>query len=148
MSEIQILFGTESGNAELVADDIAEALTGAGAAAQVVAMEDFAVAHLNNLGTVVVVTSTYGEGELPATTAPFAEALRTTQPDLSGLRFAAFGLGDSSYETYNSAIDILTKDLTGLGAQQVGDTGRHDAVSGDSFTDAATMWAKTIVDQL
>lgn len=148
MSEIHILFGTESGNAELVADDIAETFTCAGTAARVVPMEDFDIADLADLGAVVLVTSTYGEGELPATTAPFAEAMLSTQPDLSSLRFAAFGLGDSSYETYNNAIDILTKDLTGLGARQLGDTGRHDAVSGESFTDAATTWAKTIVDQL
>lgn len=148
MSEIQILFGTESGNAELVADDIAETFTCAGTGARVVPMEDFDIADLADLGAVIVVTSTYGEGELPATTAPFAEAMLSAQPDLSSLRFAAFGLGDSSYETYNNAIDILTKDLTALGAQQLGDTGRHDAVSGESFTDAATTWAKTIVDQL
>lgn len=148
MTEIRILFGTESGNAELVADDIAETFINAGTDAQVVDMEDFDVDDLADLGTVIVVTSTYGEGELPATTAPFAEALLAAKPDLSSLRFAAFGLGDSSYETYNNAIDILTRDLTGLGAQQLGDTGRHDAVSGESFTDAATSWAKTIVDHL
>lgn len=148
MSETQILFGTESGNAELVADDIAETFTSAGTVARVVAMEDFDITDLADLGFVVVVTSTYGEGELPATTAPFAEALRDAKPDLSSLRFAAFGLGDSSYETYNNAIDILTTDLTELAAQQLGETGRHDAVSGESFTDAATAWAKSIVDQL
>ncbi|KUI31708.1 flavodoxin domain-containing protein [Mycobacterium sp. GA-2829] len=148
MSEIQILFGTESGNAELVADDIAATFTNAGVDARAVPMEDFDIADLAGSGTVVVVTSTYGEGELPATTAPFVGALLETKPDLSSLRFAAFGLGDSSYETYNNAIDVVTKDLIGLGAQQLGDTGRHDAVSGESFTDAATNWTKTIVDHL
>jgi MioC protein len=148
MTAIQILFGTESGNAELVADDIAEAFTNAGTDARVIPMEDFDVASLAEPGTVVVVTSTYGEGELPATTAPFAEALVDAKPDLSGLRFAAFGLGDSSYETYSNAVDILTEHFTSLGAQQIGETGRHDAVSGDSFTDVATSWAKTIVDLL
>ncbi|MEE6165485.1 MULTISPECIES: flavodoxin domain-containing protein [Mycobacteriaceae] len=148
MTEIQILFGTESGNAELVADDIAETFTNAGIDARVVPMEDVDVASLADLGTVVVVTSTYGEGELPATTAPFAEALVGAKPDLSGLRFAAFGLGDSSYETYSNAVDILTEHFAGLRARQIGETGRHDAVSGDSFTDVATSWAKTIVDLL
>jgi MioC protein len=148
MTDIQILFGTESGNAELVADDIADTFGNAGTDARVVAMEDFDITGLADLGTVVVVTSTYGEGELPATTAPFAQVLLDDKPDLSALRFAAFGLGDSSYETYNNAIDILTKDLKSLGAHQLGETGRHDAVSGESFTDAAAAWAKTIVDQL
>lgn len=148
MTTITILFGTESGNAELVADDIAETFTTAGVEGEVIAMEDFEVADLSAAGTVVVITSTYGEGELPATTQPFQDALLAQQPDLTGLRFAAFGLGDSSYETYNNAIGILTRDLTGLGAAQLGETGRHDAVSGDSFTDVATSWAKTILDLL
>ncbi|MGV0807945.1 flavodoxin domain-containing protein [Mycolicibacterium setense] len=146
MTAINILFGTESGNAELVADDIAETFNNAGVDAEVVAMEDYDVTELSGSGTVVVITSTYGEGELPATTQPFEDALLTQKPDLSRLRFAAFGLGDSSYETYNNAIGILTKDLTGLGAVQIGETGRHDAVSGDSFTGVATSWAKTIID--
>lgn len=149
MTEVKVLFGTESGNAELVADDIADTFNSAGVTAEVVAMEDFDVADLPDAGTVVVVTSTYGEGELPATTtAPFQEALLAANPDLSRLRFAAFGLGDSSYVTYNNAIGILTKDLSGLGAVQIGEIGRHDAVSGESFTDVAVAWAKTIVDAL
>ena len=148
MTDVKILFGTESGNAELIADDIAETFTNAGVAAEVVAMEDFDVADLPGAGAVIVVTSTYGEGELPATTAPFQEALLAASPDLSQLRFAAFGLGDSTYVTYNNAIGILTKDLSGLGAHQIGEIGRHDAVSGDSFTDVAVAWAKTIVDAL
>ncbi|KAA0084536.1 nitric oxide synthase [Mycolicibacterium sp. P9-64] len=148
MATINILFGTESGNAELVADDIAEAFNDADIDAQVVDMEDFDVTELPTAGTVVVITSTYGEGELPATTQPFEDALVAQKPDLTGLRFAAFGLGDSSYETYNNAIGILTKDLIALGAVQLGETGRHDAVSGDSFTDVASTWAKTILDLL
>lgn len=148
MSTIKILFGTESGNAELVADDIADAFNSADVEAEVVAMEDFDVTELPGAGTVVVITSTYGEGELPATTQPFEDHLLAEKPELNGLRFAAFGLGDSSYETYNNAIEILTRDLTGLGAVQIGDTGRHDAVSGDSFTGVATAWAKTILDLL
>lgn len=148
MSTIKILFGTESGNAELVADDIAEAFAGASIDNEVVAMDEFDVTELPEAGTVVVITSTYGEGELPATTQPFEDHLVAEKPDLTTLRFAAFGLGDSSYETYNNAISILTKDLTGLGAVQIGETGRHDAVSGDSFTDVATAWAKTILDAL
>lgn len=148
MSTIKILFGTESGNAELVADDIADAFAAADTDAETIAMEDFDVTELPDAGTVVVITSTYGEGELPATSQPFEDHLLAEKPDLSSLRFAAFGLGDSSYETYNNAIAILTKDLTGLGAVQIGETGRHDAVSGDSFTDVATAWAKTILDLL
>ena len=148
MSIIKVLFGTESGNAELVADDIADTFNDAGMKAETVAMEDVDVADLPGAGTIVVITSTYGEGELPATTAPFQQALLEARPDLSDLRFAAFGLGDSSYETYNNAITILAGTLNELGACQLGETGRHDAVSGEPFTDVAVTWAENIAEAL
>ncbi|AWK76685.1 nitric oxide synthase (plasmid) [Rhodococcus oxybenzonivorans] len=148
MGAISILFGTESGNAELVADDIAGTFNDAGVKAEVVAMEDVDVADLSETETIAVITSTYGEGELPAMAAPFQQALLDARPDLSALRFAAFGLGDSTYETYNNAIGVLVKDLTALGARQIGETGRHDAVSGEPFTDIAVAWARNIVAEL
>jgi len=144
----KILFGTESGNAELVADDIADAFEAAGIDTEIVPMEDYDVDELAGESTVVVITSTYGEGELPATTAPFVETLRSTAPDLSGVRFAAFGLGDSSYDTYNKAIGIVAAEFAGLGATQMGETGLHDALSGESFTDVAVEWAEKIVSEL
>ncbi|GAA2026649.1 FMN-binding protein MioC [Agromyces tropicus] len=148
MSAIPIIFGTESGNAEMVADDIAEALTDAGHDAEVVPMEDFEVADLPDHEVVVVITSTYGEGELPETTAPFHAALIEQEPDLSSVRFAAFGLGDSTYETYNNAISILQAELTRLGAAQIGETCRHDAASGLDLTIVATEWVDTIAGEL
>ncbi|GAB24227.1 putative FMN-binding protein [Gordonia polyisoprenivorans NBRC 16320 = JCM 10675] len=148
MSAINVLFGTESGNAELVADDISDTLNEAGVKAEVVAMENFAVTDLVHANTIIVITSTYGEGELPETTAPFRQALLDENPDLSHLRFAAFGLGDSSYDTYNNAISILAGCLSDLGASRIGEIGRHDAVSGDSFTDIAVEWTKSIIPAL
>ncbi|MEV8569642.1 flavodoxin domain-containing protein [Streptomyces sp. NPDC051322] len=148
MDTIKVLYGTESGNAELVADDIAETFNAAGAKAEVIAMALYDATELYEAGTVVVITSTYGEGELPDTTAPFQEALLAARPDLSGLRFAAFGLGDSTYDTYNNAIAVLSADLRALGAQQVGETGRHDAASGESLTDVAVAWAAGVLGAL
>jgi MioC protein len=148
VSTIKILYGTESGNAELVADDVAETFNAAAVKAEVVAMDLYDVTELSEAGAVVVITSTYGEGELPETTAPFQEALLAECPDLSGLRFAAFGLGDSTYETYNNGIAVVSSDLVGLGARQIGETGRHDAASGESLTDVAVAWAAKVLDAL
>ncbi|GAA3334734.1 nitric oxide synthase [Curtobacterium albidum] len=145
MSALPVLFGTESGNAELVADDIADLLNTAGLDAEAVSMEDFNIHTLTDLPAIVLITSTYGEGELPATTAPFVASLIAAGPDLSGLHFAAFGLGDSSYDTYNNAIEILIAQFTAFGATQIGSTGRHDAASGEPFTDGATEWATHMV---
>ncbi|NKF28119.1 nitric oxide synthase [Pseudomonas sp. BGM005] len=137
-----IIFGTESGNAEMAADDVAATFSERGFETKVISMEDVSVANLALMANVVVITSTYGEGELPETTAPFIEALQQSTPDLSALNFAAFGLGDSTYKKYNNAIDVVVNHLVDLGARQVGVTGRHDAASGISVTTVATEWAK------
>lgn len=144
MNTLTILFGTESGNAEMVAEDVAAALADNGIEARVTGMEDYDVDELGNEKLVVLITSTYGEGELPESAAPFYEALTKSEPDLSGLRFAAFGLGDSTYETYNNGIATLIATFTDLGASQLGETGYHDADSGLPASDVAIEWASTI----
>jgi MioC protein len=143
MSNVSILFGTESGNSEMVADDLADTLRHNGIDSQVSDMEDYNPADLARESTVVVITSTYGDGELPRTAITFYEALEREKPDLSGLRFAAFGLGDSTYSTFNQAIETVVACLTRLGASQLGATGYHDADSGLDASDVATDWLST-----
>ncbi|WP_321822472.1 MULTISPECIES: flavodoxin domain-containing protein [unclassified Burkholderia] len=145
---IRILFGTESGNSEMAADDIAEYIIESGAEAQIIPMEKYDVSELAEAGVVIVITSTYGEGELPETTAPFYEALKNTRPDLGNLRFAAFGLGDSTYDTYGNGIDLVAGLLFELGASPVGEIGRHDAAKGEALSDVAVEWANKILPQL
>ena len=138
---ITVLYGTESGNSEVVADAVAEVLTSQGYEPRVVGMEAIDPAEIFSLGRVVVISSTYGEGQLPETAQPFYDALAGTRPDLSSLQFFAFGLGDSSYETYNNGIKIMVDLLRELGARQIGETGRHDAATGLSLAATAVKWA-------
>ena len=145
MSSIHIFYGTESGNAEMVADDVAEVLQEQGFDTTINELSDVTVADLTDLNRVVFITSTYGEGELPETAAPFFEALLDERPDLSGLSFAAFGLGDSAYETFNNGIERLRAALTGLGAYQIGETAKHDAASGEPATDLARIWSASLM---
>jgi len=139
---VNILFGTESGNSEMAADDIAQVLRNEGLSAEVVPMDEADVASLVDEDFVIVITSTYGEGELPETTQPFYDALQQLRPDLSHLRFAAFGLGDSGYETYGNGIDTVAALLKELGATQIGATGRHDAAKSKLLPDVCTAWAR------
>ncbi|QDK97501.1 nitric oxide synthase [Acinetobacter tandoii] len=144
---IKVLFGTESGNSEMAADDISAFLEESGINSEAIPMDEYDVAELAGEGTVIVITSTYGEGELPETTVPFFNALNELKPDLSNLKFLAFGLGDSTYDTYGNGIDIVTSRLVELGAKQIGDTGRHDAAKVDPLADVATGWVKSLLSQ-
>ena len=89
-----ILFGTETGNAEMVAEDLGEALQGE---LDVVVrdMSGFTVDEFAADTFYLVLCSTYGDGELPGSAQPLFDALSGERPDLSGVRFAAFDFGSS-----------------------------------------------------
>lgn len=141
---ILILYGTESGNAETVADDFVDEFSG-----QVeISSLDMTDATLDDLTPetfYIVVCSTHGDGGLPASAVPFAELLDEEQPDLSGVRYAMFGLGDSSYETYSRGSERIDERLAALGATRVGEYGRHDAGDGSLPNEAALEWARGLL---
>ena len=143
---ITVLYGTESGNSEVVADAVAEVLTSQGYEPRVVGMEAIDPAEIFSLGRVVVISSTYGEGQLPETAQPFYDALAGTRPDLSSLQFFAFGLGDSSYETYNNGIKIVVDLLKQLGARQIGETGQPNYPGSGPMMLTGTNWRVTAIN--
>lgn len=144
---IQVLYGTETGNAEMVADDIVDALS-ADVSIESTDMSKFSVTDLSPDVFYFIVCSTYGDGELPHSAQPFFEALDREQPNLCGLKFALFGLGDSFYETFNRGSEIVAQTLTRLGAKQVGERGVHDASAGQLPGDLAMPWAKAVLSGL
>lgn len=143
--KIRILYGTETGNAEMLAEDI-EAHLAADHEVSCANLSDVAPGDLDPEPFYLVVSSTYGEGELPASAQPFAAALEAARPDLSGLRFAVFGLGDSEYEeTFNEGSGKLAQLLAGYGARQLGERQTHDASGPDLPEDLALPWAEAVV---
>ena len=144
MSTTVILYGTESGNAELVAEDLAAELAG-DRAVSVYDMSDFDVADFSTDNFYLVVCSTHGDGELPGGAKPLFEALNKERPDLSGIRYAMFGLGNSTYETYSQGSEIIDRRFTELGAERVGVYGRHDACDGSLPNDGAIEWVRELL---
>lgn len=143
---ITVLYGTETGNAEMLAEDVAAHLEGDHEVA-CTNLSDFGPADFAAEQFYLVICSTYGDGELPASAKPFAEAMATAKPDLSGIHFAIFGLGDSEYdETHNFGSRIVAEILAGQGATQVGDRVIHDASGPDMADDLAMDWADTVVE--
>ncbi|MGK8522168.1 flavodoxin domain-containing protein [Nocardia asteroides] len=141
---VVILFGSEMGTAESAADSIAGEL-GRVHEVSVHDMTDFDVQELDPRAFHVVVCSTYGDGDLPTGAEPFYNALERHTPDLSGLRFAVFGLGDTVYgDTFNRGGEIIAEQLLGRGAIQVGEHARHDASTEIRVTDMAREWAATL----
>ena len=143
---LTILFGTESGNAELVAQSLAAHVRDR-FAVTVQDLADTDPAALNTSHPYVVVCSTYGDGELPTSARAFAAAVSEGSADLSGVRYAAFGLGDRTYgETFARGVVVLDETLAAAGASRFGDVGRHDAAGGRPPARQACAWLDGIAE--
>ncbi len=146
--QIGIYYGSETGNAEMLCEDI-EAELGADYACEIAPLSEVDPAALDPARFYIFVTSTYGNGDLPTTALPFEEALQEGQPDLTGLRFAIFGLGDMVFaETFNHGSKKLAEMLVARGARQIGERGLHDASSFEMPEDIALPWIAGIMPQL
>lgn len=140
---IVILFGTESGNAEFAAEDMAAEILERPVV--IIDMSDFDVNSFSSENLYLIVCSTHGEGDLPSGALPMYEALESINPDLTGIGYAVFGLGDSSYENYSNGSKHIDVKLSALGARRVGEYGRHDAATGTLPSARAVAWAKEIL---
>ncbi len=142
---ITILYGTETGNAEMLAEDIQSELE-AEHDVDCMNLSDIELDAFDPGRFYILVCSTYGDGELPASARPFAEKLSAEEPDLSAIRFAIFGMGDSEYEeTFNFGPKSLSELMQARGAVQIGESVAHDASGSDMAEDLAFPWAEAVV---
>ncbi|MFE3195177.1 flavodoxin domain-containing protein [Nocardia sp. NPDC059240] len=140
---IVILFGSEMGTSEGVAECLADELSAHDVSVH--DMFDFDPADLDPADFHIIVCSTYGDGELPTGAEPFFNLLQSTPPNLTGLHFALFGLGDTIYgDSFNRGGEIAATLLTTHGATQIGDHARHDASTPTRAEDMAREWVKTL----
>ncbi len=143
--KIAILYGTETANAEMLADDLASHLKGHECETQ--NLSDFSPDDFDAGTFYLIVCSTYGDGELPASAKPFGEAMEAGKPDLSGVSYAVFGLGDSEYdETFNHGSKRIMDLMDGAGASRIGERITHDASGSDMAEDIAMPWADGVVE--
>lgn len=137
---IDILFGTQTGNAEQVAEEAAELATSNGLAPKVAALDDVSMEALAKMERLIVVVSTYGEGEMPDNAELFWEALAAaTAPRLEALEFAVLGLGDTSYEHFCQAGKLIDTRLEQLGAKRMAERLDCDI----DYEDPASEWLQT-----
>jgi sulfite reductase (NADPH) flavoprotein alpha-component len=95
---LTILFATETGNAEAVAGAAGQAAARIGLVSHVVDMADTTPSEIAKTENLLVVASTWGDGEPPQRAADFCDALMTVDaPRFDGVRFAVLALGDRAY---------------------------------------------------
>lgn len=149
MSRILIIVGTESGNAQMCADHLADNLPRLGHEIEIAADADAGEADVAACEVVLVCTSTHGDGELPDNLVPLAERLRAQSPDLSSTRYGVIALGDQTYKaTFCKAGKDMDALLASLGAQRVGERLEIDACTQPLPDEDALNWAQEWVTLL
>lgn len=133
---VGIITGSTLGGAEYVADHLADLLTAQNIEVQVENNASFADVAEQKLW--LIVTSTHGAGELPDNLKPFIDEL--AEQDLSDVRFAVVGLGNSDYDTFCRAVDIVENALQAQSAVKICDSLRIDVLNVDDPDSCAADW--------
>jgi MioC protein len=146
--DLNILVGTQTGIAELVAQALELRLEGSDIRVQTRLMDDLEPTVFTGQGVFLICTSTYGQGDVPDNAKQFYESLLTHRPDLSEVRYGVIALGDRTYaETFCNGGRRFDKVLNELGARRIGDILFHDASAGTLPEDEALEWIGTWIAQ-
>ncbi len=125
--KLTVLYGSESGNSEKLAGVIVKTAEKAGFKATVASMGDAKPASLTKAENLLVVVSTWGEGDPPDNAVAYYEAFMSdAMPKLAGVKYSVCGLGDTSYEHFCKMGKDFDARLAALGAERV-----HDRVDCD-----------------
>ena len=146
--KLHLLVGTMTGTAQLVAQEL-ELVWGDNPGDEgAVQVETLLMDKLDSSvfardGLFLLVTSTYGQGDVPDNAKAFYDDLKMKRPDLARVRYGIFGLGDCTYaETFNFGGKRFDDILTELGAQRIGERVQHDASSGVLPEEMAVEWGE------
>lgn len=155
-----VFYGSQTGTAEDYASRLSkEGHSRFGLNTMVADLEEYDFDNLDSFPEdklAIFVLATYGEGEPTDNAVEFYEFIGSEDISFSGgggiddkplsnLKYVAFGLGNNTYEHYNSMVRNVDKYLTRLGATRLGTAGEGDDGAGTMEEDFLAwkepMWA-------
>jgi flavodoxin len=101
--KLTLLVGTMTGTAQLVAQELELAWDDGEVQVETLLMDKLDSSVFAREGVFLIVTSTYGQGDVPDNAKALFEDLKAKRPDLSRVRYGVFGLGDRTYAAHRRA---------------------------------------------
>ena len=120
-TKLTVLYGTESGNSEVLADRTAKEAKKRGFQAVVKSMADTKPADLVKAANLLVIVSTWGDGEPPEGATAFYKELMSGELALSGVSYSVCALGDTSYDKFCQTGKDIDARLEKFGAKRITD---------------------------
>lgn len=142
---VTILWGSQTGNAEGLGKKLAKSLSAKGHSPMLKSMADILPTDLSEIVHLLIITSTYGDGEPPDNAAAFHAALLVADaPSLASLQYSVFALGDSNYPAFCQCGRDFDRRLAALGANRLTEIVECDV----EFDDAYASWSAQIATAL
>ena len=117
--KLTVVYGTESGNCEALADRAVKVAKKRGFQAVMKNMSEISPADLTKSKNLLVIVSTWGEGDAPETAVAFHKELMTTELQLAEVRYSVCALGDTSYERFCQIGKDVDARLEGFSATRI-----------------------------
>ncbi|MBM7585460.1 sulfite reductase (NADPH) flavoprotein alpha-component [Bacillus pakistanensis] len=143
--EVTVLFGSQTGNAQGLADKLAAKLEQQGFQVTLSSMNDFKPNRIKKVQNLLILASTHGEGDPPDNALSFYEFLNGKRaPQLNDLQFSVLSLGDSSYEFFCQTGKDFDRRLEELGGKRLCPRVDCDL----DFDEPASEWMEDVLSSL
>ncbi len=141
--ELTILVGTMTNTAQLVAQEIELTIGDDDTLVTVTAMDNLDAGAIKPDGLYLIVSSTYGQGDVPDNAREFYDSLNSARPDLSSVQYGVIALGDRTYlQTFCYGGKKFDAVFSDLGARRIGEVCLHDASAGTLPEEVCLEWAE------
>ncbi len=117
MSKLILIYASMTGNTEEMSELITSGIQEAGGEVTIKMAEDCNADILLDYDGIMLGAYTWGDGELPDEFLDFYDDL--DELDLKGKKAAVFGSGDTVYEQFAKAVDLLQEKLAERGAEMI-----------------------------